>query len=147
MGDKLDKDILIKQKTDELIAAATKAREKAYAPYSHFHVGAAVLMSSGHIFTGCNVENVSYGLSICAERVAIAGAVASGEREIVALAVVTESKAYPCGACLQFIQEFAGEMPPILLVADMAGDIQTKTLSDCLPCAFTNIAAPGGAAE
>lgn len=139
--------ILAKEKAEELIAAAARAREKAYAPYSHFHVGAAVMMSSGHIFTGCNIENVSYGLSICAERAAIAGAVASGEREIVALAVVTESQAYPCGACLQFIQEFAGEMPPILLIADLAGDIQTKTLSDCLPCAFTNIAAPGGAAE
>jgi cytidine deaminase len=93
-------------------------------------------MADGRIFTGCNVENASYGLSICAERVAITNAVASGQREIIVLAVVTESQAYPCGACLQFIQEFAGEESPIILTADLKGTLAKKTLSECLPCAF-----------
>lgn len=124
--------------TDELLAAAAAARYQAYAPYSRFRVGAAVLTAGGQIFTGCNVENVSYGLAICAERVAVFKAAADGEREVVAVAVVIEGEpAFPCGACLQVIQEFAGEEPPVIIAANTSGAVETKRLSECLPCAFT----------
>lgn len=133
----LDKLKLTQTHIDELVDAAKSARERAYAPYSHFRVGAAVLMAGDTIFTGSNVENVSYGLSNCAERTAIFNAVAAGEQDIVALAVVTEGKpVYPCGACLQVIQEFSGETPPMIIAANTAGDYSIKSLSECLPNAF-----------
>lgn len=122
---------------DELIHAATEARKNAYAPYSRFPVGAAVLTPGGRIFTGCNVENVSFGLTVCAERVAVANAVAAGEREIVAVAIVVGgAAANPCGACLQVIQEFAGNKPPTVISAGTDGSVVVKSLSDCLPYAF-----------
>src|SRR5688572_419066 len=91
----------------EMIEAASKVRENAYAPYSNYNVGAAFLMDDGSLEVGCNVENASYGLAICAERVAMTQAIAKGKRGFTALAVVTSSKdpAAPCGACRQFMAE------------------------------------------
>lgn len=130
---------------DALTQAALDARERAYAPYSRFRVGAAALMASGLTYTGCNIENVSYGLSVCAERVAIWNAVSEGEREIVALAVVVAgSIAYPCGACLQVIHEFAGEEPPVIIAANLDGVSELKKLSECLPYAFTQFKSEDG---
>jgi cytidine deaminase len=123
-----------------LIAAATDAHARAYAPYSHFQVGAALLGASGGIFNGCNVENVSYGLSSCAERNAIFRAVVEGEREFSAVAVVTaaETLTPPCGACRQVLIEFAqgGDMEVIL--AGLNGAVRTTTLSVLLPESFTS---------
>lgn len=93
---------------DSLVNAAWEARERAYAPYSNFPVGAAVLAADGRIFAGCNVENLSYGLTQCAERVAVGMAVAAGAREMVAVAVVADTRVpiSPCGACRQVLAEF-----------------------------------------
>lgn len=96
----------------ELVAAAKAARENAYAPYSQFRVGAALRTRSGRIFQGCNVENLSYGLTICAERAAVCAAVAAGEQEIVAAVVIADSHepVTPCGACRQVLAEFCSDM-------------------------------------
>ncbi len=119
-----------------LVAAARAIRQAAYAPYSNFPVGAAVLTRAGKVFTGVNVENAVNGLSICAERNAIFQAVTQGEREIVAVAVVTGPGVTPCGACRQVMQEFAG--PDLrIFVADMAGHVRTYTLEQLLPDAFS----------
>lgn len=121
---------------DELVAAARQARQHAYAPYSRFAVGAAVLMASGRVFAGANVENASFGLTMCAERVAIGAAVAAGEREIRAVAVVTDavSPTPPCGACRQVIQELG---PGAVIVAQTErGDRCTWTIGALLPSAF-----------
>jgi len=120
-----------------LIEAAKQARERAYAPYSHFAVGAALRTASGQLFSGCNVENASYGLTICAERVAIACAVAAGRREIVALAVVADTArpALPCGACRQVMVEFNPGMQVIL--TNLHGQVQITTAEELLPEAFT----------
>jgi cytidine deaminase len=121
---------------DRLVEAASAAREKAHAPYSGFAVGAAVLDANGGVHIGCNVENASYGLSVCAERHAIAAAVSGGEDRIEALAVVTETDppASPCGACRQVMVEF-GDFPVIL--ANPAGERVLTRVSDLLPDAFT----------
>src|SRR5438045_7276201 len=97
---------------DDLIRPASAARKQAYAPYSGFAVGAAVQCKSGAVFAGSNIENISCGLTICAERIAIASAVAAGEREFVAIAVVadTSEPIVPCGACRQFLASFALEL-------------------------------------
>src|SRR5216684_2277037 len=117
----------------ELTAAASKARESAYAPYSKFTVGAAVLSKEGKIFVGCNVENISLGLTICAERSAIAAAVAAGHRDFEAIAIVTDSKkpALPCGACRQVMAEFNSSMK--VLAATVAGDAEQFSLKELLP--------------
>ena len=101
---------------EELVAAARKVRDNAYAPYSNFKVGAAVLAESGRIFVGCNVENASYGLTVCAERNAVFHAVANGETDLVTVAIVSDAPnpAPPCGACRQVLVEFAGDIPVIL---------------------------------
>jgi cytidine deaminase len=119
-----------------LIAAAYEARSRAYAPYSHFAVGAAVLTASGKVFLGCNIENAAYGATICAERVALACAYAAGEREITALAVVTptEAVASPCGTCRQVILELAPHSDVLLL--NLRGDHQLTTPADLLPAGF-----------
>ena len=123
------------RQTEELIAAAKAVRDRAHAPYSEYAVGAAVLTSDGSVFSGCNVENASYGLSVCAERHAVAAAVAAGCREISGLAVVTSSKppASPCGACRQVLAEF-GDFPVVL--ANLDGDRRTTTVRQLLPDAF-----------
>ncbi len=90
----------------ELLRQAREARMRAYAPYSSYAVGSAIRTVEGRIFTGCNVENASYGLSVCAERVALFKAVSEGARTVVAVAVITQDGAPPCGACLQVLSEF-----------------------------------------
>jgi cytidine deaminase len=119
-----------------LVEAAFAARENAHAPYSGFTVGAAVLDADGNVHVGCNVENASYGLSVCAERHAIAAAVAAGQDRIEALAVVTDTDppVSPCGACRQVLVEF-GDFPVIL--ANRGGERLQTTVGDLLPDAFT----------
>jgi cytidine deaminase len=120
---------------EDLIAKAIEAREKAHAPYSHFAVGAALLARSGRIYTGCNVENASYGLSVCAERVAVFKAVSEGERDFEAIAVVTENGVTPCGACRQVLMEFGEDIQ--VIVADGTGGYRVFGLQELLPEAFT----------
>jgi len=111
------------------------AAEHAYAPYSQFRVGAAVLTEDGQIYAGCNVENASYGLSVCAERTAVFKAVSKGERDFEAIAVVTEKGVTPCGACRQVLMEFGENIQ--VIVADEAGEYRVFTLRELLPEAFT----------
>ena len=126
---------LTSSEQDELLHLAALARQSAYVPYSHFAVGAAVRAEDGRIFTGCNVENASYGLTICAERNAVAHAVAEGARRFDAIAVVTENGVTPCGACRQVLAEFGPQMK--VIVADAHGDRRIYTLRELLPDAFT----------
>jgi cytidine deaminase len=123
---------------NELIEAALKARARARAPYSQFQVGAAVLAGSGRIYTGCNVENASYGLTVCAERVALFKAVSEGESKFEALAVVTDAAvpATPCGACRQVIWELCGDIPVVL--ANVAGRRETVRMAELLPRPFAS---------
>lgn len=123
------------QQVDDLVAAAAQARAQAYVPYSHFAVGAALRAANGAVYTGCNVENASFGLTICAERNALAHAVACGAREFTAIAVVTENGVTPCGACRQVLAEFAPDMP--VIVADAGGHRRWYRLIELLPDAFT----------
>ncbi len=122
-----------------LVTAARGARERAYAPYSKYRVGAAIATKSGAIFTGTNVENASYGATICAERSAIAQMIAAGEREPVACAVATGGPraGSPCGICRQVLREFTRDMP-IVLVAEHSGRLtkRSTTLAKLLPDAF-----------
>jgi cytidine deaminase len=125
--------------TDEirarLIKMAMEVRQRAYAPYSNYWVGAALLTPSGKFFTGCNVENASYPNSLCAERVAVFKAVSEGEREFVAIAVVTENGGTPCGACRQVLAEFG--LDTLVLIADADGNLKQETrLDELLPGAF-----------
>ena len=119
----------------ELLEAALVARERAYAPYSKFLVGAAVRVESGKIYTGCNVENASYGLTVCAERNALFNAVGAGERQFTALCVVgeTEEPISPCGACRQVMVEFK---VPCIILANLKGDVKEYTLEELLPLSF-----------
>ena len=119
-----------------LIEKAKKARLNAFAPYSRFKVGAAVLSKSGKPYLGCNVENASYGLTVCAERNAAAAMAAAGEREIAAVAVVTDLKqpASPCGACRQVIAEFGPNAK--IIMANLKGKTRTQPLSSLLPFRF-----------
>lgn len=122
--------------TDELIARAVQVRENACADYSHYKVGAALLAASGKIYTGCNVENSTYGLTVCAERVALWKALSEGERTFTHLAVVTASDppASPCGACRQLLWEYCGDIAVIL--ASLAGRRQSLRLADIFPRPF-----------
>lgn len=123
----------------ELLAAAREAQASAYAPYSNFPVGAAVLLSDGTIYRGCNIENASFGLTICAERVAVFGAISDGRMDIAAVAVVTGSPKMckPCGACRQVIAEFSQADNPIVIIsAQIAGETVTETITDLLPDNF-----------
>ncbi len=122
---------------DKLIEMAKEARKNAYAPYSNFKVGAALLTKSGRVFTGCNVENSSFGASMCAERVAVFKAVSEGEREFQSIAVVTNTKepAMPCGLCRQVLSEFSLDIK--IYAANLNGDVRETTLKDLLPYAFT----------
>jgi cytidine deaminase len=119
----------------ELIARAAQSRERAYAPYSHYRVGAALLTQSGRVFTGCNVENASYSLTICAERAAIAQAVCAGERALETIAVVTANGGAPCGACRQVLAEFGLETR--VLIATPERLVSQHTVAELLPSAFT----------
>ena len=119
---------------EALIAAALAAREHAYAPYSHYRVGAAILLPDGEIVSGANVENASYGLSNCAERSAVFTAVSKGAREILAVAVATENAGSPCGACRQVLAEFGGDIP--VLLVDAHGKGRETTLYALLPDHF-----------
>ena len=122
----------------ELVKTAIKARELAYVPYSNFKVGAAIEMEDGSIYTGCNIENASYGATNCAERTAIFKAISEGHRKIKKIAVVGDMSAYtsPCGICRQVIAEFADKDIEIILVKNEE-EFQVKTLEEILPGAFT----------
>ena len=119
-----------------LIAAAAQSRENAHAAYSNFRVGAALRANSGRIFGGCNVENATYGLTICAERVALFKAISEGERGFDAIAVVTDSDSLtpPCGACRQLIWEFCGDVPVIL--ANLKGRAELFPMHQLFPKPF-----------
>ena len=119
---------------EELIRQATAARERAYAPYSGYKVGAALLGRSGRVYTGCNVENAVYPLVTCAERTAVVKAVSEGEREFAALAVVTENGGSPCGSCRQTLREFGEEI--VVLIADTRGAYRETTVAALLPASF-----------
>lgn len=126
----------MKHTDDDLISAATEVREIAYAPYSNFKVGAAVETEGGEIYTGCNVESASYGLTVCAERVAIWKGISHGETKFSRIAVVvdTEELTPPCGVCRQIIWEFCGDVPVIL--SNLHGKSETVQMSELLPRAF-----------
>lgn len=121
---------------EPLHQAARTIRERAYAPYSRFSVGAALLGESGAIYTGCNVENRSFGLCICAERSAVTAAVAAGEKRFKALVVVADCSpvASPCGMCRETLSEFARDLPVLLVNLD--GERQETNLSELHPCPF-----------
>jgi len=126
--------------TDELrqtlIQTAIETRRWAYAPYSNYLVGAALLTSSGRIYDGINVESAAYSTTICAERVAVFKAVSEGEREFQAIAVVTENGGSPCGSCRQVLAEFGLDL--LILIADIDGNLREEiSLADLLPNAFT----------
>ncbi len=121
---------------EELIARAVEARENACAAYSHFKVGAALLASSGKVYTGCNIENSTYGLTVCAERVALWKALSEGERQFTQIAVVTSSEppASPCGACRQLLWEYCGDIE--LILANLQGFRKTLRLAEIFPRPF-----------
>jgi cytidine deaminase len=122
--------------TEELVQAAKTARENSYAPYSDFRVGAAIEMEDGEIYSGCNVESASYGLTVCAERVAIWKAISEGKHKVKNIAVVADTKELtpPCGVCRQIIWEFGGNIPVTL--ANLNGGRETVEMKDLLPRAF-----------
>jgi cytidine deaminase len=122
------------EQRDELLKAACEIRERTYAPYSRYNVGAAILTEDGRVFTGANVENAVYGLGICAERTAIFKAATAGVRRILAVAVCTENIGSPCGACRQVMSEFAGDIP--VWLSDTSGNIRQTTLHSLLPDQF-----------
>lgn len=125
----------------ELIEAALEARENAYVPYSNFKVGSAVLMEDGSIFSGCNIENASYGATNCAERTAIFNAVSHGHTKIKALAVVGDphSFTFPCGICRQVMVEFAENKNIPIIIIKNKDEYMVETMEDVLPGAFTKI--------
>jgi len=121
---------------DSLLEAAKQARENAHAPFSNFRVGAAVRASSGRVFGGCNVENATYGLTLCAERIAIFKAISEGERGFDAITIVTDTDTLtpPCGACRQIIWEFCGNIPVTL--ANLKDKSETFRMRDLFPRPF-----------
>ena len=119
---------------EDLVARAALARERAYAPYSGYRVGAALLTRSGQVYTGTNVENAVYPLGTCAERTAVVKAVSEGEREFEAIAVVTSNGGTPCGSCRQILHEFAPHLR--IIIADESGAYRETTLDQLLPAAF-----------
>ncbi len=136
MIDRINAGEITDEQARQLVEMAREARQKAYVPYSHFPVGAAVLTGTGRVFTGCNVENAAYGSTICAEQTAVVKAVSEGEREIVAIAVVadTEGPCSPCGLCRQVISEFGKEIRVVM--ANLAGRTSVKTIGELLPATF-----------
>ncbi len=124
---------------EDLIQLARQAREQAYAPYSSFPVGAALLTKSGLVYTGSNIENLSYGLTVCAERIAVFAAICGGHRQFAKLAIVADSRVpvSPCGACRQVLAEFAPEL--FIVCANLEGEIFRATLAELLPRAKEGI--------
>lgn len=124
---------------DSLVSAAREVREKAYAPYSRFQVGAALRTKSGRVFCGCNVENLSFGLTVCAERAAVFAAVAAGETQFEAIAVVADSvqPVTPCGACRQVLAEFSSDLQ--ICSANLQGERYESTIGELLPRAKAGI--------
>jgi len=120
-----------------LLDAAQEAKKNAYAPYSHFHVGAALITEGGKIYSGCNVENTSYGLTICAERNAIFQMVAEGERKISEILIIGDAKEFlpPCGACRQVMSEFSSK-DTIVYMCTQSGEVKKVTMADILPFTF-----------
>ncbi len=130
------------QQRDDLLIRAREARRHAYAPYSRYAVGAAVLADSGRVYTGVNVENAAYPTGMCAERTAVFKAVSEGERRLTAVAVVTVNAGSPCGACRQVLSEFGAEA--VVLIADAQGRVVRETsVRDLLPQAFGPEDLPG----
>jgi cytidine deaminase len=129
--------LLSTESVQALVLLAAKARENAHAPYSGYRVGAAVVAEDERVFAGCNVENASCGLSLCAERAAIAAAVACGEKRLIAAVVVTDAEppGTPCGACRQWLAEFGGDDMEII-AANLRGQTRRFTLKQLLPEAF-----------
>ena len=120
---------------DKLVRQAQTARGRAYAPYSHYPVGAALLTTTGRVYEGANIENAAYPVTICAERVAVFKAVSEGEREFIAVAVVTANGGSPCGSCRQVLAEFG--LDTVVLIADKDGQIVLETtVGELLPGAF-----------
>ncbi len=117
-----------------LIREAIEARKNAYAPYSNYKVGAALITADGKIYRGCNVENAAYGPSLCAERTAIVKAVSEGDRDIKAIAVVTENGGAPCGPCRQVMREFNPALT--VIISDLQGNARVFSLPDLLPESF-----------
>jgi len=139
----------VNDRFDDLVRAACEARLNSYSPYSHFRVGAALLGKSGKVYVGTNVENASFGLSICAERSAVFRAVAEGERDFAAIAVCADGEipTPPCGACRQVLLEFGPDM--VLLMAGdrgVDGEVKRFTVADLVPEAFSTFE-PGADAE
>ncbi|MDI6807631.1 MAG: cytidine deaminase [Candidatus Eisenbacteria bacterium] len=128
----------------DLVKLAKKAMANSYSPYSRFRVGAALLTKSGKVYTGCNVENASLGLSICAERTAIFSAVSDGERDFRSLAIVnsTDQAVFPCGACRQVMREFSGDLK--VIIGASRGKARTFKISGLLPFAFESGKLPIG---
>lgn len=122
---------------ERLILAAQQARQRAYAPFSRFQVGAAIATADGRIFTGCNIENASFSATICAERVAAGNAISAGAGGWLAIALATSGGAAPCGICRQFLSEFSRHLPLIIIDTDN-GDVRNRCLSDLLPCSFAS---------
>jgi cytidine deaminase len=120
---------------EELVKKAIEARGNAYAPYSEYSVGAALLGESGRVYTGSNVENAVYPLTTCAERTAVVKAVSEGERRFIAIAVATENGGAPCGACRQVLREFGKRT--IVLIADIEGNYRETCIGDLLPDSFS----------
>ncbi len=122
---------------DALIAQAEKAKGGAYAPYSHFHVGAALLCADGRVYTGANVENASYSVTCCAERVALFKAVTDGARDFTAIAITSDADGptYPCGVCRQALVEFSRDMD--VICTGTGGQRDIKKINELLPYAFT----------
>lgn len=130
-------------KYEKLIKAAEETRRRAYTPYSKFKVGAAILTSEGKIFTGCNIENASFGLTICAERVAIFKAISEGYSNFKAIAIIgdTQKSCTPCGACRQVIMEFGADIEVIM--SNLKGEIKISRIDKLLPIAFKKNDLPG----
>jgi cytidine deaminase len=127
---------LTQNEKQSLVDLANTARQRAYAPYSKYHVGAALRTKTGHIFTGVNVENAAYPQTMCAERVAVFKAVSEGEMEFDAIAVVTENGGSPCGGCRQVLAEFG--LDTLVLLANGKGELlKEMTVKELLPEAFT----------
>lgn len=122
---------------ENLVKLANEIKKNAYAPYSNFHVGAALIGNSGNMYTGVNVENTSYGATICAERTAICKAISEGEKSIKAIAIASDSEEYtfPCGICRQVISEFADE-DLVILCSNNKNEYKAYKLNDFMPNAF-----------